>query len=196
MPVSQPAGTIATGVIVCLFGGTGSVFDLSRVNEWRNVLCARISSFDVQLADTDDVHPDIRSAVEHLANIRQVFNPAIADLATAFGVSRQMVYKWIGGESTPEEGRLNRIRALSLAADTLKKAGVSRASSLLKMKVFEGRSLLDLLTTGRLLSEHTQMLVSEAKAMDAAYIRSGLAKSKASPSDDWRAAFSIPGSLE
>ena len=194
-PIPQPMGA-AVAVIACALGGTGSVFALSHANEWSKMLDTRVPYFDIQTTDADAARPDIRSAAEHLANIRQVLNPAIADLATAFGVSRQAIYKWIGGESTPEDDRLERIRALSLAADAFQKAGVTRASSLLKMKAFEGRSLLDLVAARQLVAEHTQTLVAEAQAMDAAYSRSGLAKSKAVPSDDWRAELSIPGSSE
>lgn len=195
MPIPQPVGA-AVVVIACALGGTGSVFALSHANEWGKMLDTRVPYFDVQTTDADVARPDIRSAAEHLANIRQVLNPAIADLATVFGVSRQAIYKWIGGESTPEDDKLERIRALSLAADAFQKAGVTRASSLLKMKAFEGRSLLDLVAAGQLVPEHTQTLIAEAQAMDAAYSRSGLAKSKAAPSDDWRAELSIPGSSE
>lgn len=196
MPVPQSVGTAAVVVIACALGGTGSVFDLSRANEWRKMLDARVPYFDVQAADADAKRPDIRSAAEHLANIRQVLNPAIADLATVFGVSRQAIYKWIGNESTPEPEKFERIRSLSLAADAFQKAGVTRATSLLKMKAFEGQSLMDLVAAGQLLPEHIQLLIAEARAMDAAYSRSGLAKSKALPSDDWRAELSIPGSSE
>ena len=195
MPIPQPMGA-AVVVIACALGGTGSVFALSHANEWGKMLDTRVPYFDVQTADADAVRPDIRSAAEHLANIRQVLNPAIADLATTFGVSRQAIYKWIGGESTPEDDKLERIRSLSLAADAFQKAGVTRASSFLKMKAFEGRSLLDLVAAGQLLPEHAQTLIAEASAMDAAYSRSGLAKSKAVASDDWRAELSIPGSSE
>jgi hypothetical protein len=195
MPIPQPVGA-AVVVIACALGGTGSVFALSHANEWGKMLDTRVPYFDVQMSDVDDSRPDIRSAAEHLANIRQVLNPAIADLATTFGVSRQAIYKWIGGESTPEDDKLERIRSLSLAADAFQKAGVTRASSLLKMKAFDGRSLLDLVAAGKLVPEYAQTLIAEAQAMDAAYSRSGLAKSKAAPSDEWRAEISIPGSSE
>lgn len=195
MPISQPVGA-AVVVIAWALGGTGSVFALSHANEWGKMLDTRVPYFDVQTAGVDVARPDIRSAAEHLANIRQVLNPAIADLATVFGVSRQAIYKWIGGESTPEADKLERIRSLSLAADAFQKAEVTRASSLLKMKAFDGRSLLDLVAAGQLAPEHSQTLIAEAQAMDAAYSRSGLAKSKAAPSDDWRAELSIPGSSE
>lgn len=195
MPIPQPVGT-AVAVIAWALGGTGSVFALSHANEWGKMLDTRVPYFDVQTAGVDVARPDIRSAAEHLANIRQVLNPAIADLATVFGVSRQAIYKWISGESTPEADKLERIRSLSLAADAFQKAEVTRASSLLKMKAFDGRSLLDLVAAGQLAPEHSQTLIAEAQAMDAAYSRSGLAKSKAAPSDDWRAELSIPGSSE
>ncbi len=195
MPVPQHVGT-AVVMIACALGGTGSVFALSHAHEWSKMLDARVPHFYVQTADIDATRPDIRSAAEHLANIRKVLNPAVSDLATVFGVSRQAIYKWIGNESTPESDKLERIRALSLAADAFQKAGVTRASSLLKMKAFEGRSLLDLVATGHLSQGHTKVLIAEARAMDAAYSRSGLANSKAVPSDDWRAELSIPGSSE
>ncbi|PJJ97857.1 transcriptional regulator [Lysobacteraceae bacterium NML75-0749] len=195
MSIPQHAGTAAF-VIACALGGTGSVFALSHANEWGKMLDMRVPYFDVQTPDADAARPDIRSAAEHLANIRLVLNPAIADLATVFGVSRQAIYKWIGGESTPEDDKLKRIRALSLAADAFQKAGVMRATSLLKMKVFEGRSLLDLVAADKIEPEHTQTLIAESQAMDAAYNRSDLAKSKATPSDDWRSELSIPGSSE
>lgn len=195
MPIPQPVGA-AFVMIACALGGTGSVFELSHANAWGRMLDARVPYFDVRTTDAGAARLDIRSAAEHLANIRQVLNPAIADLATVFGVSRQAIYKWIGSESTPEDDKLERIRSLSIAADAFQKAGVTRASSLLKMKAFEGRSLLDWVAAGQLMPEHTQALIAEAQAMDAAYSRSGLAKSKAMPSDDWRAELSIPGSSE
>ena len=184
--------------------GTGSVFEISRARDWLGMLKARVTfdididiDIDVGMADdSQEQRPDLRSASDHLGNIRQVLNPAIADLATVFGVSRQAIYKWIGGEAKPEPDKFGRILALSQAADAFREAGITRASSMLEMKAFEGRSLMDLAAAGQLLPSHIQSLIAEARAMDAAYDRSGLAKSKAKPSDDWRTEVSIPGSPE
>jgi transcriptional regulator with XRE-family HTH domain len=178
--------------------GTGSVLDISRAVKWIWMLSARVPiRVDVGTADdSQERRPGFRSASDHLGNIRQVLNPAISDLATVFGVSRQAIYKWIGGEATPEPDKFERIRALSQAADAFRDAGVARASSMLKMKAFEGRSLMDLAAAGQLVPSHIQSLIAEAQVMDAAYDRSGLAKSKAKPSDDWRTEVSIPGSTE
>jgi transcriptional regulator with XRE-family HTH domain len=205
LPISRPLpmGAAATAAFALLgstlaVGGTGSVFDISRAGDWRRIVEARVPiRIDVEVADDSTAQrPDLRSASEHLGNIRQVLNPAVADLATVFGVSRQAIYKWIGGEATPEPDKFERIRALSHAADAFRDAGITRASSLLKMKAFEGRSLMDLAAAGQLLPSHIQSLIAEAQAMDAAYGRSGLAKSKAQPSEDWRTEVSIPGSPE
>lgn len=201
--VAAPFGPAATAAFAQLgsalvVAGTGSVFDLSRAGNWRPMLQPRVP-FRVDVGTSDDaqgLRPDLRSASEHLANIRQVLNPAIADLATVFGVSRQAIYKWIGAEATPEPDKFERIRALSHAADAFREAGVRRVPTIVKMKAFEGRSLMDLAAANQLLPSHIQALIAESQAMDAAYDRSGLARTKAKPSDDWRAEVSIPGSPE
>jgi len=203
MPLAAPIGAAATAAFALLgsalvVSGTGSVFDISRAGEWhwRRMLEARVP-IRVDVADDgQEQRPDLRSASDHLTNIRQVLNPAVADLAAVFGVSRQAIYKWIGGEATPEPDNFERILVISHAADAFRDAGVARASSLLKMKAFEGRSLLDLAAAGQLGPSHIQLLITEAQTMDAAYDRSGLAKSRAKPSNDWRAEVSIPGSSE
>ncbi|QJD29823.1 helix-turn-helix domain-containing protein [Methylococcus geothermalis] len=203
MPFAAPIGTVATAALALIgsalaVGGTGSIFEISRAGDWRRMLEARVP-FHVDVATADDSqeqHPDLRSASDHLANIRQVLIPAISDMASVLGVSRQAIYKWIRGEVTPEPDKFERILALSHAADAFRDAGIPRASSLLKMKAFEGRSLMDFAAAGQLLRSHIQSLVTEAKAMDEAYDRSGLARSKAKPSEDWRAELSIPGSPE
>lgn len=196
-PIGLAAAFVLSGSTLPV-GGTGSVFDLSRAHEWRDRVEARAPlRIDVEPADDAQISPpDVRSAAQHLANIREVLNPAIADLTTVFGVSRQAIYKWIGGETTPEDGKFERIRTLSHAADAFRAAGITHVSSMLKMKAFDGHSLLELAAAGQLQPSHIQSLIAEAQAMDAAYDRSGLAKSKAKPSDDWRSELSIPGSPE
>lgn len=186
------------GVAALTLAGTGSVYDIGRTVDWRMLVQHRVPLVvEVESpSDSKIQRPDLRTAAEHLANIRQVLNPAIADLASTLGVSRQATYKWIGGDATPEPDKLERIRVLSHAADAFRDAGVSRASALLKMKAIEGRSLMDLAAAGQLLPTHIQTLIAEAQAMDAAYDRSGLARTKAKPSGDWQAEVSIPGSPE
>lgn len=178
--------------------GTGSSFEISRANEWRSMLQPRVPFIvDTNVADNGSGQvSDLRSPTELLANIRQVLKPAVADLATVFGVSRQAIYKWISGDTTPEPEKLERIRALSLAADAFQESGITRAPALLKMKAFDGFSLMDLVAKGQLEASHVQSLITEAQAMESGYQRSGLSRTKAKSSVDWRSELSIPGSSE
>ena len=87
IPFAAPIGVAATAAFALLgsalaVGGTGSVFDISRAGDWRRMLEARVP-FHVDVGAADDnqePRPDLRSASDHLGNIRQVLNPAIADL--------------------------------------------------------------------------------------------------------------------
>ena len=132
--------------------------------------------------------------------LKQVFSglPSLvtSDLTGLFRVSRQTIHAWLSGELTPEPDRLNQINELRKIADAFQASGVSRAGILMKIKAFDGRSLLDLLKTGENRSEHVMALISEGKAMEASYRQSGLAASKSKSSGDWQSYFSIPGCLE
>lgn len=198
MQPAWPAAKTAFAVIGTILVGTGSVYGLDRTESWRHHIQPRVP-FILDAADASiggAERPDVRTAPEHIESIRNVLNPAIADLAGLFDVSRQAIYKWLSGDSTPEPDKLNRIVELSRIADAFQAAGVSRAGALLKMKTFAGRSLMDLIKSGENRSEHVAALISEAKAMEASYKQSGLAASKSKSSSDWQSSISIPGSSE
>jgi hypothetical protein len=197
IPVTQPRSLKARSafvVMTSLLVGTGSSYGMERAEAWKNYVQPRVA---FPLATTNErrenvVNVDVRSPAEHLENIRTVFNPAVADLAALFEVSRQSIYKWLAKDSVPEEEKLARITALSQIADTMNQAGISRAGALLKMKLFDGQSLLDLVKVGKNCTEQVRALIAEAQKMEAAYDRSGLAQSKAKPTNDWQSSVSIP----
>lgn len=205
VPVStqpvQPMGSAtksAFAVIGTVLIGTGSVYGLDRAESWRHHVQPRVP-FILDTAETsaDSAdRPDVRTAAEHIENIRNVLNPPVADLAALFDVSRQAVYKWLSGSSTPEDDKLGRIIELSRIADAFQAAGVSRAGTLLRMKAFAGRSLMDLINSGGNRHEHVTALIIEARAMEASYKDSGLAASKSRATSDWQTSISIPGSSE
>ena len=64
----------------------------------------------------------------------------------------------------------------------------------LRIKMFGGRTFMDLLDAGDLLPEHISAVICEAQAADAAYRRLG--QSKAKPTNDWQCEISIPGGGE
>ena len=190
------AGTAvrALGLGIVLIG-TGSCYDIERADLWVNHLKSRVN-YVASASGIEGSVCDVRSASQHLANVRRVLNPAIADLANCFDVSRQSVYKWLAGDSIPEDSKLSRITALSHAADKFAAAGVKRAGAIIKIKTFAGRSLVDLIKSGEYRPDHIAMLIREARTMKEAHARSGLAESKAKSRGDWKAYLSISGSPE
>jgi hypothetical protein len=196
----QPANhaRAAVAILGTLLVGTGSAFPMERAEEWRPYVQARVP-FDVgvQVKSTGCPSPlDVRTAVEHIENIRSVLSPSVSDLASLFNISRQTVYKWLSGDSNPEPENMSHIVELSRIADAFKTAQISRSDSLLKMKTFNGRSLMELIKAGENCTSQVSALIAEAKAMEASYNQSGLAASKTKPTSDWQSYISIPGSSE
>ena len=191
---SQKTFAIMSTVLI----STGSTYGVDHAEVWRCFIQPRISFYieksDIPITKVSKV--DVRSPAQHINNIRSVLDLPISDLANLLDVSRQAVYKWISNSATPESEKFDRIAALSRIADKLEEAHVSRAGSLLKMKTFDGYSLLDLLKSGEDCHKQVQILINEASLMESSYLRSGLASSKAEPTSDWQSYVSIPGSLE
>lgn len=61
----------------------------------------------------------------------------------------------------------------------------------MKMKAFNGRSLMDLIKEGEDWNKPVQVLIDEAKAMNAAAESTNYLASKAKPTDDWKSSISI-----
>ena len=179
------------------FRGTGSDYEIGCSKTWIHHVKRRVPLVVVTNAPVAKIdHPDIRTPSDHVKNIRDVLNPPVADLAAIFNVTRQAIYKWISGASTPEGVKSDQIYRLSELADQFREQGVSRADLLIRTKAFGGRSLLDLIKTGENSDKHVIALIDEAKAIESSYKKSGLATSKSKPTSDWQSSISIPGSFE
>jgi transcriptional regulator with XRE-family HTH domain len=182
------------GMSMILFS-TGSIYPLEQAKNWVSYIKPRVSFvLDTTSAIGEEIaYLDVRKPAEHIENIRHIFNISISDLADFMGVSRQAIYKWLTGSSVPEQAKQDRIITLSRIADEFQAAGISRVGSLLKMKAFGGRSLLDILLTGENPMEYIAALIHEARVMEASYRQSGLSSSTAQPTNDWQSSISIPG---
>ena len=197
-PVNNTANRLVVAVMGLLVAGTGSAYPIHDADSWFKTVKPRVS---FSLAKESKTHKneerlDVRTSVEHIENIREILNPSMTDLAAVFGVSRQAVYKWISRDSEPEPATQLKVSMLSRVADQLNAANVERAGSLVKMKAFEGRSLMDLVKLGISSSDHISALIAEAARMQSNYSDSGVRSSKAIPSDSWKSYVSIPGSFE
>lgn len=104
-----------------------------------------------------EVEP-VRTPSESLSRIREVLKPAVSDLATTFGVSRQSVYNWLNGEPVAEENAA-KLQDLAQAADVLAHEGVNIDAALLKRKFDNGRTLMQIAKAGESAREAALLLV-------------------------------------
>lgn len=194
--VSSPKARVV--MLFACYVGTGSTCGASQNDGWSAPAVSG-TTFSVPINAQNDAPAqrlDIRSPKEHIENIRKVLDPAISDLAALFGLTRQAIYKWINGTSSPDDTNMARVVALSQIADRFKAEGTSRAHDLVKMKIFSGRSLMDLVKNSEQTDQHLTTLIAEAKAMSDGYQRSGAAESRTRPSDAWKSSISIPSASE
>src|SRR3989338_5702865 len=171
-----PRKLIAVASVGAILSGTGSAYALDNLSQWERSIKSRVP-FEVNAASarsTQQVRADARTISEHVENIRNTLNPTVADLALVFNISRQAIYKWLSGASSPEDDKVGSIVKLSQIADAFRNAGISRAWTMLKMKAFEGKSLLDLLREDSVKKEHIDALIAEAKSMELSLEKSGL----------------------
>ena len=160
----RPATTGDTSNIVRLVGwfvaagaalsviGTGGNLSLEHIQ--RGGLHGLYATNAVEVAVADDV----RTPAEDLARIREVLHPAVSDLATTLGVSRQSIYNWLNGEQVADENAA-RLRDLAQAADVLAHDGITVDAALLKRKFVNGRTLMQVAQAGESARDAALMLV-------------------------------------
>jgi transcriptional regulator with XRE-family HTH domain len=99
-----------------------------------------------------------RTPSENLSRIREVLKPAVTDLATTFGVSRQSVYNWLNGDPVADQNAA-RLQDLAQAADVLAHEGVGINAALRKRKFANGRTLMQVAQAGESARDAALMLV-------------------------------------
>jgi hypothetical protein len=93
-----------------------------------------------------------------IERIREVFSPAVSNIALTFGVSRQAIYNWINDES-PDPAHLGKLDDLYRAAEIIAGSGFPMTGWLLKRKVFDGKSLFEWVRNGGSAQEAANQLV-------------------------------------
>ncbi|WP_459199278.1 hypothetical protein ACQVRX_01625 [Ralstonia pseudosolanacearum] len=149
----RPAATGGTHSLVRLVGwvaaagaalsGIGTGGELSLAHLQRS---AEAALYATPCFDAPEVE-HVRTPGENLTRIREVLNPAVSDLATTFGVSRQSVYNWLNGEPVAEENAA-KLQDLAQAADVLLHEGVTVNAALLKRKFSNGKTLMQVAQAG------------------------------------------------
>lgn len=129
------AGAALTGIGT---GGELSIEHLQRSAHEMHHMAPTVEVADVA---------QIRTPAQDLARIREVLKPAVSDLATTFGVSRQSVYNWLNGEPVADANAA-KLQDLVQAADVLDHEGITVNAALLKRKFANGRTLLQVAQAG------------------------------------------------
>jgi len=140
-------GWVAMLGAVLMVAGTGEEWTLERLRDPGMVLVAEIPAATV----------GPRTPREDLSRILKVLDPAITNLATALGVSRQAIYKWDKGEVAPENA--SKLRDLAEAADILDSAGVKVDAALIKRRFASGKTLLQVVQSGGSAREAALLLI-------------------------------------
>jgi len=149
MPPASLRKTAATALVWACLAGTGGDANLQYFRS-RNDQGYRFIRVDYEApAFSTAATLDIRSAFETLSRVREVLRLSISDLATACGVSRQAVYKWISGSSASlARDNQSRLDDLYRAAELFAERGVIGSAALLKRKDKSGRALLEVVRSG------------------------------------------------
>ena len=88
-----------------------------------------------------------RTPAQDLAHIRAVLKPAVTDLASTLGVSRQTIYHWLHGEPV-SDGHAARLSDLAAATDVLQHSGMTLNAMLLRRTLAGGKTLMQLAQAG------------------------------------------------
>ncbi|MGZ5199710.1 MAG: hypothetical protein ACXWC4_08045 [Telluria sp.] len=161
---NRPSATGVTSGIVRLVGwmaagaaltciGTGGELSFEHLKRNTQQVLHLMPTVEVVGAE------QARTPSENLMRIREVLNPAISDLATTFGVSRQSIYNWLNGEPVAEENAA-KLQDLAQAADVLAHKGVTVNAALLKRKFAKGgRTLMQVAQAGESARDAALLLV-------------------------------------
>jgi len=151
--IKLPMYVLVTGLIVGT--GTGAFADdLNCLQQHR--LNGSISSHQMQSYAVKEVSE--RNSVEDIKTIRNVFSPAVSDIAKCFSVSRQTIYNWLKGEQTTPE-HADRLRDLAIAADMFTESGQSVNGALLKRKFLNGKNMFEVIRDGGSAKDAAQLLL-------------------------------------
>jgi CheY-like chemotaxis protein len=130
-------------LIAPLLAGTGGVMTAHGTAEG---LTRWVYNPRIHIEPSIDKKIDLRSPAEHIANIRDVLDIKMSDLASILWVTRPTVYAWLAGQE-PKGEAVIRIQHLSRIADKIHGANIIRLDKLIHRPVLNGLSVLDILKT-------------------------------------------------
>lgn len=189
-PVATGSSISLIKLVGCLAGaalanlGTGAELSIERLQR-------AFSPNQIITASVIEVESE-RSPSKNLARIREVLSPAVSDLATTFGVTRQSVYNWANGEPIAENNA-EKLRDFAQAADLLADAGIAVNANVLKRKFVNGKTLFQAVQAGESARDAALLLIqiSNRESEQRERLQSRFAKRPQTPAT---ADFDLPAS--
>lgn len=113
----------------------------------------------------------------------------VSEIASVFGVNREDVYAWLSGKAKIPIEKENILDSFIEAINHFEKRGFKKTSHIFKMKNKEGKTILDLIKINENWHSTALELLEELSKMEQQYQKSGISKSKAKPTGDWKSDF-------
>ena len=164
---ARPSGTSggflsSSGVaaVIAFVVGTGGLLTAAYVAE-RNDRGYRLTDFNYEAAAStaSGYRFRVRSPVENLARLRNVFDISITAVASLFNVSRQTIYNWQAGHHIAETNE-ERLKQLADVADLLEAEGLANSPTVLRRKLYSGLSFIDLVRQGSPVDDAARSMVT------------------------------------
>ena len=145
VPSYEAPGVVAKKFVfaLALMVGTGGISDaryLQQRHDRGYAIAGIHAAAEVPVAG--------RTPAQDLSRIREIFNPAVSDLANLFGVSRQAIYKWNNGEQ-PKPQFAAQLEKLAQAADVVAAENLADPRQALRRKISDGRTSFELVMAGK-----------------------------------------------
>lgn len=145
-PAEEAKPSAATTLLLAFLAGTGGYAD-SRYWQQRQEMGYLPIVIHVHGYPEEAPQQGAGTPASQLSLVREVIKPAMTDLATVFGVTRQTLYNWANGEKQPSPEHAARLDDLALAAQQLAAAGFT-GGLIGRRKISEGKTLLQLVQCG------------------------------------------------
>ena len=113
----------------------------------------------------------------------------VSEIASVFGVNREDVYAWLSGKTKIPVEKEKTLTCFIEVIDYFEKKGFKKTSHIFKMKNKEGKTILDLIKINENWHSTALELLEELSKMEQQYQKSGISKSKAKPTGDWKSYF-------
>lgn len=145
VPIVTRSGSkgVAAAVAFAFLAGTGGVTSPSYFTERQE----RGYAFVQVRPSGRSLLRYLRTPQENIAQIRAIFKPSIADVASVFHVSRQSVYNWIAGEK-PSPENVEKLNDVAAATDLFLAYGSADSSYLVRRKLENGKTLMEIVREG------------------------------------------------